>query len=254
MTPFALAAENFRTITGKQPVTFSHRSNDGVFTAREGRLKFYFCRWRRRSRYRRGVQNNIQRIAVEYSLHSIEPHKPGLFIDCGANVGELGWWARERGFAYIPFEPEELEATCCDLNNFGGDKKTVRKALWKESCSLSFYSKPETGDSSLFDVKDRKSVSKVEAVSLDDCGIPLNAQYENILKLEAEGAEPEILWGATETLKKMKFVAADVGYERGLSRDHTFIEVNNFLLSAGFSLVGCNFRKRVTALFQRRNT
>jgi FkbM family methyltransferase len=252
MIQLALAAENFRTITGKQTVIFSYRSNDGIFTAREGEFNFHFCRWRRRSRYRSGVQNNIQRIETEYCLHSIEVHKPGVFIDCGANVGELGWWARGYGFSYIPFEPEEIEASCCDLNNFNGHKKTVRKALWKESCSLSFYSKPETGDSSLFDVRGKKGVSWVEAVSLDDYGLSLDAQYENILKLEAEGAEPEILSGATETLEKIKFVAADVGYERGLSRDHTVLQVHDFLLSAGFSLIGYNFRKRVTALFERR--
>lgn len=233
------------------PVRFRPGHIDGTFCAYDGTNQILFCRWKRRTRYKKGVGSGIDRIAWEYGLHTLIIERPGIFIDCGANVGELGMWARDIGFEYVPFEPEELEAICCDSNNFGGKRKTVRSALWKENTTLSFYSKPDSADSSIFEIKDNKGKQEVDAITLDSKKLLLDPSKENILKLEAEGAEPEVLLGAQESLDAIKFVVADCGYERGIDQNHTFIEVLNFLQKRDYNLVYCNFKKRVSAVFEK---
>jgi len=248
---FTLTTKNIWYAMKGYPVRFAAGEMDNTFIAFDREAKIHFCRWKRRTRYRNGVKAGINRLLREYCLDSIEVSNPGVFIDCGANIGELGIWAQSLGFSYYPFEPEELESQCCNKNNFNGRDKTSQKALWSENTKLSFYSKPDSADSSVFEVKDNLSRFDIEAVTLDSQNIQLNPLADNILKLEAEGAEPEVLQGSITTLKSIRYVVADCGYERGVNQDHTFIPVLDFLTTKGFKLTHCNFRNRVTAIFER---
>ena len=44
-----------------------------------------------------------------------------------------------------------------------------------------------------------------------------------LLKLEAEGAEPEILLGGLDKIHLIDYICADVGPERGLSYETTLV-------------------------------
>ena len=222
-----------------------------TYVAYDDETMIHFCRWKRKERYEKGVSAGIKRLLREYRLDKIEISKPGAFIDCGANIGELGIWSQSFGFTYFPFEPEELEAKCCDMNNFNGREVTARKALWNKNTTLTFFSKPDSADSSVFEIKGSLSKIEVEAVTLDSQKIQLDPRADNILKLEAEGAEPEVLEGSVETLKGIRYVVADCGYERGINQDDTFIPVLDFLFSRQFRLTHCNFKNRVTAIFEK---
>ena len=211
----------------------------------------FVCRRTRFRLYRYGVKQRINRLAADYHLTSVGIRPNGLLIDCGANVGELGLWAREQGLEYIPFEPEPMEAACCDLNNRGSF--TRRYALWKEITTLPFYSKPETADSSLFFMGGEPQTSKVEAMTLDAAiDITNLSQLPGtvVLKVEAEGAEPEVLRGASKTLAHVDYVTVDCGHERGVERAHTFVEVTDELYERGFRLQHMHTR-RLTAMFRR---
>ena len=85
---------------------------------------------------------------------------------------------------------------------------------------------------------------------MDDELDPTKLTHPIIFKLEAEGAEPEVLEGAENFLTLADYVTVDCGYERGEGQDHTFIEVNNILSSAGYRIVFAQFGVRVTLLFQ----
>ena len=209
----------------------------------------YFCRRQRHNRYKSGVSTRVDELAKEYNLDSIELTSGGLFIDCGSNIGELGLWARERNMAYVSYEPEELEARCCDLNNYNGKHGTNRQALWNEKKVLEFYTKPNTADGSLFEIDGYENIRKIDAVRLDDSVDLANISGTTILKVEAEGAEPEVLKGAEKILRRIDYVAIDCGYERGLEKKHTFVQTNNFMVDHGFRLLRVEF-KRVTALYE----
>jgi len=210
------------------------------------------CRRGRHWRYKRGVMRGVDLVARQYGLDKLDIRPGGVFVDCGANVGELGLWAAQRDLAYTAFEPELLEARCCDLNNFEGRPETRRIALWHEASMLQFHSKPDTADSSVFEIDAAAAPREVEAMRLDAAiDSDTFGPGTRIFKLEAEGAEPEVLQGATGVMKHFDYVAADCGYERGRAAAHTFVEVHDLLLAMGFRLVHASFG-RVTAIYQNK--
>jgi len=58
------------------------------------------------------------------------------------------------------------------------------------------------------------------------------------------------LQGAEKFVTLADYATVDCGYERGVSQDHTFIEVNDFLTRNGYRAVAAQFRGRVTVLFK----
>ena len=218
--------------------------------ADDGADRIFICRRSRHNRYKRGVMAGVDRLARDYSLDQIADLRDGMFIDCGANVGELGFWARRRGFRYVPFEPETLEARCVDLNHFGGRAECIRKALWKEETVLKFFNRADSADSSVLPGANQEPSVVLPATTLD-AAVDLSAVTGPVIfKLEAEGAEPEVLEGAVRSLSRIDWVAVDCGYERGPEKAHTFVETNTCLQDHGFRLMAAKFT-RVTALYQR---
>ena len=227
---------------------------DGLYQADDGSDAITLCRRGRHKRYKHGVATGLDRLSRQYHLDTLggKNIKPGgVFIDCGANIGELGYWAKSNGLGYVAIEPEKLEADCCDLNNYDGKPETHRLALWKEDTTLEFFSMPETADSSVFDMGSNIKI-EIPAVALDNLVDLSGSKGTNIFKLEAEGAEPEVLEGAVKTLEKVDYVAVDCGYERGKEQTHTFIEVNQFLTQRGFEPIEADFH-RVTLLYRNGN-
>lgn len=223
---------------------------DGIHLASDGEAAIHICRRGRHMRYKRGVAAAVDGLARQYHLDAATIRPGGVFVDCGANVGELGFWARARGMTYLPFEPEPLEADCNDLNNFGGAAGTRRLALWKEDAELTFFSKPGSADSSLFDMGTSRPATKVAAVALDGLGLVARGAGTNVFKVEAEGAEPEVLEGARASLPLFDYVAIDCGYERGREQRHTFVETSRLLVDLGFRPVRAGFHHRVTILYE----
>jgi len=227
---------------------FPHEETE-LYAVRSGEEMIVVCRRQRHHRYENGIGVHIERLAREYGLNEARIEPNGVFLDCGANVGEMGFWAREKGMNYVAFEPEPLEARCIDLNHFGGQAKTRRVALWHRRETLQLYSKPETADSSVIDMGTARESRSVEALPLDEVKIDFSGAGTHILKLEAEGAEPEVLDGAKETLKVLHYIAVDCGYERGRDQRHTYIDVNNRLVPIGYRPVAIDFR-RGTVLYE----
>jgi hypothetical protein len=117
---------------------------------------------------------------------------------------------------------------------------------------LDFFDKNDTGDSSLIDPGGQAQRIRVQAVRLD--AVP---EFQNfvgrirLLKLEAEGAEPEILAGAGTVLSKIDYIAVDMGPERGAKAENTVVPVCNHLMQAGFELIRFN-HMRCLGLFRSR--
>ena len=73
-----------------------------------------------------------------------------------------------------------------------------------------------------------------------------------MLKLEAEGAEPEVLEGAISVLNSIDYVSADVGPERGIHEQETRDTVVNFLEAHGFELIKESKGHRKIVLLRRK--
>jgi len=208
----------------------------------------YIARLNRHNRYKRGIFYGVNLLAEEYSLDKISNTDNGILIDCGANIGELGFWAKKQNLHYIGFEPECNEFKCLSIN--AGEKNRVENiALWNKNEKLKFNSLPNSGDSSVFDIHESITSFEVDGRRLDTVIESIDINGPRILKVEAEGAEPEVLEGAKQILKYIDFITVDCGPERGINQEYTFIAVNNFMLENNFSLVVAKF-ERVTMLYK----
>jgi FkbM family methyltransferase len=236
------------------PANDQYGLEHGIYIVRDKDTTINLCRRSRNNMHKHGIQHRIDDLASVYLLTHIKNPEGGTLIDCGANVGELGIWAKKTGMQYIAFEPEEVEADCCDRNNYNNHSKTYRHALWNSNEILTFYSRPLSADSSLLPSGEDSNTKELTAKRLDSVIKGIDLQRPAVLKVEAEGAEPEVLEGAKSLLPFLDYVTVDCGYERGDKNNpqHTFIETNKFLLDNNYILIAANLR-RGSFLFQRNN-
>jgi len=166
-----------------------------------------------------------------YCLDQIKFKDSDTVIDCGANVGEVNIALKYNGINinYVGFEPDESTFECLKLNNQGN--KFYKIALSNEDQNQEFFLDNEGGNSSLVNFGTKNSIN-VEAKRLDS----YNFKNIKLLKIDAEGFEPEVLDGSTETLKNTEYVSVDFGSERGIEQSNTVVDVNKKLYSNGFSL------------------
>jgi FkbM family methyltransferase len=146
--------------------------------------------------YRYGVQPRTKGLLGDNFIDMAMISDGDVVIDCGANIGEIGLGLRLEGKSvrYIAFEPGRDEAACCKLNN--PDGTVEQRALWHEKTTLKFYEKSDTADSSLIEFSGYGSVVEVETTTLNDYCKENDIRSIKLLKIEGEGAEPEILKGA----------------------------------------------------------
>ncbi|MEM9280770.1 MAG: FkbM family methyltransferase [Verrucomicrobiota bacterium] len=204
---------------------------------KEGQNEIQICERNRVTLYLAGIENRLKELARQYCLEKVKFREGDIFVDCGANIGELGVYLSrlECQVRYIAFEPGSEEKECCEKNNT--DSEVIGKALWKDVRELRFFMKSDTADSSVFEPEGATEEVRVSAVSLDRYFEQESLDQVRLLKVEAEGAEPEVLEGAEKSLPAIDYVVVDVGPERGISKENTIAPVCNFLFQRGFQLV-----------------
>lgn len=242
---------NFKCAVKGWPIRIDEVRPDGSLIVSDKQHAIAVARYGRYRRYKNGVANACAELAAQYKLDLVNFQKGDVVVDCGANIGEIGVYLKQFGIDYHPFEPEELEADCCDWNNFDGAARTIRKGLWNQTTELAFYSNPDSADGSLIDPGGAVDCFQLPVLALDDYVEERGIERIRLLKLEAEGGEPEVLEGARNSLAKIDWIAADCGPERGTEKLATLAPVSNFLLANGFEMVDC-WKGRLCALY--RNT
>ena len=170
----------------------------------------------------------------------------------GANVGELGLFFTQKNLnvRYIGFEPSRKEYLVCKLNH--PDSEILNLGLWNEKDKLDFYVKSDTADSSLFQIEDYIDIETINVDRLDNIINSEKYQLIKLLKIDAEGAEPEILMGASKLLNKIKYISVDVGPERGLSLESPTKAIIEILFKNNFALLYENL-ERPSILFENQN-
>lgn len=170
-----------------------------------------------------------------------------IVIDCGANYGdlflELSKYIKEEN--YITFEPSLSEFKCIEkslplANNF-------QVGLSDRPGELMFYLSSNEGDSSFIKPQSYTHTISSEVTTLDIFKKKENLKSCKLLKLEAEGYEPEILDGAISFLTICDYVAVDGGPER--YGQPTFQAVDNQLNESGFKLID-RFKSKHRALYK----
>lgn len=207
----------------------------------------YLARRQRVFRYRRGVGDRLVRLARKYFVDRIAFEAGDVVLDCGANVGEIGRYlaATAEGVRYVAVEPSAREAAACDANNFDGASKTLRFAMWKAEAELPLYDGNDTADSSLIAPATFSGSNTVAATTIARIADDHALERIKLLKIDGEGAEPEILEGAAGVLDRVTYCAIDCGPERGAGEQHVIPEVCNFMLARGFEVRDVNLDRQV---------
>jgi len=155
-----------------------------------------------------------------------------IIFDIGANIGEFTFAVAKKfpGCLIYAFEPDPLVFECLkynvEINNSSASIKSISRALSNKTGLDSFYVSTASADSSLIEPRNFTKILNIPVVRGDDFMKAECLDYLSLLKMDAEGFEPEILNGFGDKLKAIDFFAIDVGPERqGQTTDELVSEV-----------------------------
>lgn len=183
--------------------------------------------------YKKGWRTRLDQLEREYGVGRHAALSPeSVVLDIGANAGEFAHVAARYGARIYCIEPDPRVYACLQENIRGLACASAHDALiWKECAEVEFYPAPERADSSVFaegpGPKIKKRAVTVEQFCADQ-GIP----RLDLLKCDAEGAEPEVLQGIGAMFAQIAVIALDTGAERNGQRTHDacrrILEANGF--------------------------
>lgn len=228
-------------------IKISDKEGDSIFLGRPERVRLY----------QHSVQRRLESVYEEYQLFKIKFEQDDIVIDIGANIGEVSRFLQEHhDVKVVAIEPEEKEFSALKRNLAHSRTDFRNCVVWKNDEEVDFFSANETGDSGVFQSKIGITPEKKKALTLPsllkDCPFWESSSRIKLLKLEAEGAEPEILIGATSILDRIEYIAADCGAERGIEQESTLIPVMDILHQHGFRPISFGL-PRAVMLFERNH-
>lgn len=196
--------------------------------------------------YRRGWANRLERLSWQFGVGERVTVAAGdTVIDIGANIGEFSLAQAARGARAFPVEGDPRVFACLQRNVAGVAGITpVSALLWKEETDLTFYSEPRKADSSIFRPQSEETVAAITlpATTLDKLAERHGLDRIDLVKCDAEGAEPEVIEGGRDVLARARQVAFDTGAER-LGQE-TSDDVERLLRGLGFTVTHDIRRRR----------
>jgi FkbM family methyltransferase len=250
--PAACATLNTMNRIRFHGLRYRYDQDAGLYFVVEGQTRHYFANLGRGHwLYSRGIERRAQWLAKSYRLDLVSFEPDDIVLDCGANYADLYRFLQDRirPENYLSFEPGEDEHRCIQAN--APRSRNYRIALSDRDGTQAFYAIPAQGDGSLIDTGKATHVTDVPTRTVDSLLADEGVARVKLLKLEAEGHEPEILEGALGSLARIEYVAVDGGFERGKGKEETLSRLSNRLIGAGFEMVGY-FQPWSRALFRNR--
>lgn len=221
--------------TQKRGPKFSRHGN--LWRIQDGTGEIYVPYIRRYSMYLNTIEKRIGYMLERYKIENLEG---ALVLDIGAHVGEFTLAAAPTAAKVVSFEPDPTVREALIQNTKGMNNVEILSiALSNKTGKSKFYVATEHADSSLFSPEKYSEIIDVDSFRLDDLNIDVSNYTKVILKMDAEGFEPEIIDGGLDWIRKNLHIAAvDVAPERAGSDTHK--EVKQKLESIGFHQVGLN--------------
>ncbi len=183
-----------------------------------------------------GFEKRLNILAETYGLNEVSFQKGDTFLDCGANIGEVYFAISkiEKNIDYIAFEPD-IEAFKFLENNCDNKKNVILNnfALSNDNGTSELFIDSDGANSSLFNFGTKKK-TVVSTKRLDSINFEKKIKF---LKIDAEGFEPEVLYGSKKIFDLIEYISVDYGKERGLLQESTIVNVLNFLYQNNFELI-----------------
>ena len=195
-----------------------------------------------------GVKKRLDHLFDEYFLNDIQFNDKDIVVDCGAHLGELSYYFKDKKIIYYAFEPSSTLQTCLEINVKSNikDYEIINRPLLDVEKQVKLYLRDDSGDTSI--EKDYESESEsVESLKLDNF-FDRNVKIK-LLKIDAEGYELEVLNGSLNIFKNIEYISVDLGFEREKGTVNTFDSVNKLLTENNFKFIKPN-KIRMTYLYQ----
>jgi FkbM family methyltransferase len=208
------------------------------FLISDSKISIYFSVLSRSTLYIPSPGVRIKEIGTAYGADKVNFSEGDTVIDVGANIGEFGLYVKSRCkmINLISIEPEEKARVCCNFNNYSGKDSTLDFAVWNQRGEFALHLDAEGASSSLIAAKSGLPERLTRTITLDDLISLFNLGKVLLIKIEAEGGEPEVLMGGRSLLKMTHYVAVDVGPERGINRESTSRQCIDLLEDLGFTI------------------
>ena len=228
----------------------NYLNHDGKrFILNEENLKWNFLYGRRSFWYLKGTKYRGEQLHKEYKTQNIKFNTNDVVIDIGANVGDF-YLGFDDKINYYGYEPSPLVFSCLK-NNIKNQNLFNLGFSNIEGNTIDFYLSDEFGDSSILPIKNYTKKIIIKTTTLDKEIAKINQKIK-LIKLEAEGFEPEILKGLKKYLNYIEYITIECGFERGIDQQSTIAECSNYLLKNNFKMI--NFgTPRMVALFKNLN-
>lgn len=180
-----------------------------------------------------------------YLLNNINFQNGDYIIDCGSNVGELSLSFKQKGLKvdYLGIEPEPNTYKCLEKNT---ESSNLNICLSDKESKIPFYIDSIGANSSAIKPDTSDTIINVSAKRLDQI---IESRNIKLLKIDAEGAEPEVLLGCEGIKQNIDYISVDCGAERGQGQETTFVDVIKIMNKYNFEIVDIN-QKRLIILFK----
>lgn len=178
----------------------------------------------------------IKEVYLDQS-YALPLHRPRTIVDIGANIGTFSVWAAQTypRAQILAFEPSpatfRLLTTNLQLNHIS-NVLPRRVAVAERSGSVSFYTHPATGLSSLFPGRPGAVRSRVACLTLPQIFRRHRLTRVDFLKMDCEGAEYSILFACpSRVLGRISHLALE--YHDGLT-PYRHSQIVERLVKSGF--------------------
>ncbi len=193
-------------------------THDGLFVLVDGRRIAVPSplRWKL---YRKGWDARLDRLEREYGVNRhVTLSRESVVLDIGANAGEFAHVCARYGARVHCFEPDPAVLACLQRNIAPLDNaKAYDAVIWNADGDIDFALAPERADSSVF--ADGPNIRK-KALTIESFARTAALARIDLIKCDAEGAEPEVLEGVGGAWPIVRAVALDTGAERKGERTH----------------------------------
>ncbi len=220
-------------------ISLLNKSKDRIFY----KEKFYFFKdrnWRLFQKeqglgvYKKGFEKRKERLKSGYLLTELDFQDNDIIIDVDANNGDF-YLCFDKKIKYYGIEPSPKVFSNLEYNV--KNQILINKGVWKTSeKQIEFFLNDESGDSSIISIKNFTKKIIIETITLDEIIDSINKPIK-LIKIEAEGAEPEVLEGLKKNLSKVNYITVDCGFERGVAQTSTIANCLNYLLNNNFEII-----------------
>lgn len=196
--------------------------------------------------FSRGIRGRGAQLAEQYFLDRVHG-KLNVVIDVGANSGDFLLAIGDDCHHYIGLEPiiEDYEFLSINCSQRGAGFLASNVALGDTRGKSEIFVSRGEADSSLIEPASGYTEKReVQMETLDSVITSQNLISVDLVKIEAEGYEPEVIRGGNAGLRIARYIAVDGGPERGPDSSSTIEECTNLLTEIGFELVSINLDSR----------